>query len=317
MRLPAVADRPRRLRVGDPCTLGSMKNGVSILKSVLRIAVAALFGATLFLMIFEKQLIYYPSASVDLTPRGLGLRFEEVVVEVEPGVEIHGWFLPAAKPPATATILFSHGNAGNIADRLDRVVSWSDLGADFFLYDYRGFGKSTGSPDEEGTYRDGRAAYDYLVGRRGVDPSRLVLMGESLGCAISVQLALERRAAGLVLEAPFASIAHMASAIYPFLPARFLVRTRYDNLAKVSQLKMPLLVTQGTQDEVIPVEQGRKVFEAAPEPKRLFVIEGAHHNDVYVVGGSAYVAELKAFLGRLTPLAPSPTPSAGLVEPRP
>lgn len=291
---------------------GPAPRGGFLLKSVLRVTLAALFGATLFLVIFEKRLIYYPSTQVDLTPMALGLPFEEVHIEVEPGVRIHGWFIKATKAPSVATILFSHGNAGNIADRLDRVQSWRDLGADFFLYDYRGFGRSSGSPDEEGTYRDGRAAYDHLVKVRGIDPARLVLMGESLGSAISIQLALDRRAAGLVLEAPFASIAHMATAIYPFLPVKFFVRTRYDNLAKIPRLQIPLLVTQGTQDEVIPVEQGRMVFEAAPEPKRMFVVEGAHHNDVYVVGGDRYRREMSDFLARIQSTAASPA----LVEPK-
>jgi uncharacterized protein len=275
-----------------------------LLKSVLRITVAALIGATLFLMIFEKQLIYYPAGGLDVTPKALGLPFEDVTLDVEPGVKIHGWFIRGSKEPRAATILFSHGNAGNIGDRLDRVLSWRDLGADLLLYDYRGFGRSTGSPDEQGTYLDGRAAYDYLVKSRGVDPKRLVLMGESLGCAISIQLALDRPAAGLVLEAPFASIPHMASAIYPFLPARFFVRTRYDNLDKISRVTAPLLVVQGTRDEVIPVEQGKMVFDAASSAKEYLAVEGAHHNDVYVVGGARYKTTLAGFLARVVPQAP-------------
>ena len=268
-------------------------------KSALRITLAVLIGATLFLMIFEKRLIYYPAATLDVTPEALGLPFEEVAIDVERGVKLHGWFIKSSKQPAVATVLFSHGNAGNIADRIDRIRTWRTLGVDVLLYDYRGFGRSTGNPDEEGTYRDGRAAYDYLVKSRDVDPARLVLMGESLGCAISIQLALDRKAAGLVLEAPFASIPHMAAAIYPFLPAKLFVRTKYDNLAKIPQLKMPVLIVQGTQDEVIPVAQGRLVFEAAPQPKKFLSVQGAHHNDVYVVGGESYLRELATFFESL------------------
>ncbi|MEO8501999.1 MAG: alpha/beta hydrolase [Vicinamibacteria bacterium] len=274
---------------------------LALLKSVIRITLGVLIGATLFLMLSEKRLIYYPEATVDVTPKALGLPFEEVSLDVEPGVKLHGWFIKAAKEPSTATILFSHGNAGNIADRIDRVRSFRDLGADFLLYDYRGYGRSTGDPDEEGTYHDGRAAYDYLVKTRGIDPARLILMGESLGCAISTQLAMERKAAGLILEAPFASVPRMASAIYPFLPVSFFVRTRYDNAAKIPQLKMPLLVIQGSRDEVIPVAQGRMVFDAAPEPKQFLSIEGAHHNDVYVIGGEGYRRVLAEFIARVSP----------------
>jgi uncharacterized protein len=282
----------------------------ALLKSVARISIAVVVGATLFLMIFEKQLIYYPSAALDATPKALGLAFEDVLIDVEPGVKVHGWFIRAAKQPAAATVLFSHGNAGNIADRLDRVLSLRELGVDFLLYDYRGFGRSTGETDEEGTYKDGRAAYEHLVGTRGIDPARIVLMGESLGCAISIQLAIESKAAGLVLEAPFASIPHMAAAIYPFLPVRMFVRTRYDNLAKIPRLKMPLLVVQGTRDEVIPPAQGKMLFDAAPPPKQYLAIEGAHHNDVYVIGGPGYRRALAAFLSRVI----APGPAAGPFE---
>lgn len=288
--------------------------GVALLKSVVRITLGVLVGATLFLVFSEKRLIYYPAAEVDVTPKALGLPFEEVAIDVEPGVRIHGWFIKAAREPSVATVLFSHGNAGNIADRLDRVLRWRELGADFLLYDYRGYGRSTGSPDEEGTYRDGRAAYDYLVNARQVDPTRLILMGESLGCAISIQLAIERKAAGLAIEAPFASIARMANAIYPFLPLGSFIRTRYDNVEKIPRLKMPLLVVQGTKDEVIPVAQGRMVFDAAPEPKQYLAIQGALHNDVYVVGGLGYRRAFAEFIARAT----APLPGPGLVEtPRP
>jgi fermentation-respiration switch protein FrsA (DUF1100 family) len=276
-----------------------MHRALPLLKSVARIGVGVLIGATLFLVIFEKRLIYFPATRVDVTPRAFGLPFDEVLIEVEPGVSIHGWFIKAKTEPRVATVLFSHGNAGNIGDRVDRVVAWRDLGVDFLLYDYRGFGKSTGDPDEEGTYRDGRAAYDYLVRSRGLDPARIILMGESLGCAISVQLAIERKAAGLVLEAPFASVPRMAATVYPFLPVGLFVRTRYDNLAKIPKLKMPLLVVQGALDEVIPISQGRMVFDAAPEPKRFLAIEGAHHNDAYVIGGEGYRRAIAEFVNRV------------------
>lgn len=287
-----------------------MTRGPALLKSVVRIALVALIGATLLLVFLEKQLIYYPAAGLDVTPEALGLPFEDVLLDVEPGVKVHAWFIRAAKQPAAATILFSHGNAGNIADRLDRVLRWRGLDADFLLYDYRGYGRSTGRPDEEGTYRDGRAAYDYLVKTRGVDPRHLILMGESLGCAISIQLAVEQPAAGLVIEAPFASIAHMANAIYPFLPLGPFIKTRYLNVEKIARLRMPLLVVQGTRDEVIPVAQGKMVFDAAPPPRRYLAIEGAHHNDVYVVGAGRYQAALSDFIASALP----PSAAPALVE---
>ena len=282
-----------------------------LLKSVTRIILGVLVLAPLYLMFIEKQLIYYPSRALDGKPTDAGLPFEEATIEVEPGVTVHGWFIKAAKEPSVATILFSHGNAGNISNRVDRVHALRSLGVDFLLYDYRGYGKSTGSPDEEGTYRDGRAAYDYLVNVRHIDAKKIVLMGESLGCAISVQLALDRPAAGLVLEAPFASIVHMAREVYPFLPVGPFVRTRYDNLAKIPKLRMPLLLFHGTEDEVIPFNHGKMLADAAPEPKLFVSVNGAHHNDVYVVGGETYKRALAEFVQHAVPTAARPT----LIEP--
>ena len=277
-----------------------------LFRSVVRITAASFIGATLFLVTFEKRFIYYPSTDVGLTPREMGLPFEDVALEVEAGVRVHGWFIKADREPSNGTVLFSHGNAGNIALRLDRAMAWRKLGVDFLLYDYRGFGRSTGDPDEEGTYRDGRAAFDYLVNTRSIDPSRIILMGESLGCAVTVQTALDRKAAAVVLEAPFASIARMASAVFPFLPVQLFVRTKYDNLAKIARISRPLLVVQGTKDEVIPVEQGRLVFDAALEPKKYLGVEGAHHNDVYIVGGASYLKALSDFIKAVIPPVENP-----------
>ena len=279
----------------------------SALTSLLRISLAVVIGATLFLMFFEKRLIYYPARGLDATPGDFGLSGEDVTLDVEPGIKVHGWFIPAQTQPSRAVILFSHGNAGNVGDRLDRVRAWRGLNADFFLYDYRGYGRSTGEPDEEGTYRDGRAAYDYLVRTRGIEPSRIILAGESLGCAITVQLATEKPAAGVLLEAPFASISQMAAAIYPFLPVRAFVRTKYDNVAKVASIGKPLLITQGTDDEVIPPSQGQAVFDAAATPKEIWKVARAHHNDVYVAGGDGYRQKLADFIVRVTSAT---TPSA-------
>jgi fermentation-respiration switch protein FrsA (DUF1100 family) len=278
---------------------------VRLLFSLVRIALGVLIGATLLLVFLEKQLIYYPGRVLEETPKSVGLVFEDVFLDVENGVKIHGWFIKTSPDPAAPTVIFSHGNAGNIANRLDRIAGLRELGADFLLYDYRGYGQSTGEPDEEGTYRDGRAAYDYLVNTRYVDPSRIVLMGESLGCAITLQLALDRRIAGVVLEAPFASIRHMARAVYPFLPVGPFVRTRYDNLEKVARLKVPLFVAQGTLDEIIPIAQGRMVFDAAPEPKEFLAIDGAGHNNVYLKGGLRYRRALADFISRSVPPKPA------------
>ncbi|PYQ16573.1 MAG: hypothetical protein DMF80_04395 [Acidobacteria bacterium] len=258
-------------------------------------ALVLLACLTVLPVLFERQLIYYPYRRLEVTPKELGLRFDDVRLVAEDGVVLHGWFLPV--DGSRLTVLVCHGNAGNISHRLDRaLLIHAKLRADVFLFDYRGYGRSEGTPDEAGTYRDGRAAYLHLTGERGIAPGRLVLFGESLGGAVALQLALEQPSRALVLESPFTSIADMAAVALPLLPMRYFVRTRYDNLAKIAALKVPLLVLHGEADTTVPLEQGRRVFEAAPEPKRFFAIPGAGHNDTYLTGGEAYWQAWSEFL---------------------
>ncbi len=269
------------------------------LMSLLVWAVVVLLAVTVLMLAFEKRLIYFPARALPVTPGSLALRFEDAHPRAEDGVSLHAWYLPLEG--ARFTFLVCNGNAGNMAYRLDRAqLVHAQLGASVLLFDYRGYGSSAGSPDEAGTYRDARAAHRFLVETKGVAPDSVVLFGESLGAAVAAQLALERTAAGLVLESPFSSIPEMARAAYPFLPpVGPLIRTRYDTLAKIPGLRMPLLVLHGERDEIVPLGQGRRVFAAAPQPKRFFAIPGAGHNDTYLVGGDAYWRTLREFLGSL------------------
>jgi fermentation-respiration switch protein FrsA (DUF1100 family) len=269
-------------------------------RAVLRIAVLLLVLSAVMLLL-ERKLIYFPQREHDLVPRDLGLAFDDLALTAEDGVRIHAWYLP---PPGEArwTVLLAHGNAGNISHRLDRTLFLqSKLGAAVLLFDYRGYGRSEGSPDEEGTYRDARAAHRWLVEEKRVPRGRLVLFGESLGSAVALDLALSRPCRALVLESPFASVRAMARAVYPFLPLSALVRTRYENEAKAPRLRVPLLVLHGERDEIVPFAQGRRVFAAAPEPKRFYAIPGAGHNDTYLVGGDAYWDAVRDFLETLPP----------------
>lgn len=250
-------------------------------------------------VIFEKSLIYHPAREHEVTARALGLAHESVSLTAEDGVRLDALFLPA--PGSRVTVLLAHGNAGNLSHRLDRTIFLqARLGADVLLFDYRGYGRSEGSPDEEGTYRDARAAYRWLTEVRGVGADRVVLFGESLGSAVALNLALQRPCRALVLEAPFTSVPDMARVVLPFLPRAF-VRTQYDNLAQIGRLRVPLLVLHGDRDEVVPFAQGRRLFEAAPEPKRFFAIPGAGHNDTYLVGGDAYWSAVADFVESAAP----------------
>jgi fermentation-respiration switch protein FrsA (DUF1100 family) len=268
--------------------------------AVVRVA-ALLVGISAVMLLLERRLIYFPQRAHDMSPRDLGLAFEDLTLATEDGVRIHAWYLPAPGE-ARLTILFAHGNAGNIGHRLDRaLLLQTKLGANVLLFDYRGYGRSEGSPDEEGTYRDARAAHRWLLETKRAPADSLVLFGESLGSAVALDLAVSRPCRALVLESPFASVPAMARAVYPFLPLWPFVRTRYDNEAKAPSLRVPLLVLHGDRDEVVPFAQGRRVFDAAPTPKRFFAIPGAGHNDTYVVGGEAYWDAVRGFLESLPP----------------
>ena len=282
-------------REGKPRAWWRRAAGPALRISALLLVLSAL------MLVFERKLIYFPQRAHDVTPRQLGLAFEDLTLTAEDGVRIHAFYLPAPAEPRW-TVLFAHGNAGNVSHRLDRAVFLqSKLRAAVLLFDYRGYGRSEGSPDEEGTYRDARAAHRWLVEEKRVPPDRLVVFGESLGSAVALDLALSRPCRALVLESPFASVPAMARAVYPILPLWPFVRTRYDNEAKAPRISVPLLVLHGDRDEVVPYAQGRRVFEAAPEPKRFFAIPGASHNDTYVVGGEAYWSAVAGFLETLPP----------------
>ncbi len=253
-------------------------------------------------MLFEERLIYFPTREIGLTPDALGLEHDEVLLEASDGVRVHGWFLPAHPRRSPAyTVLVCHGNAGNISGRLDRaVLLHRELGVDVLLFDYRGYGRSEGAPTEEGTYLDAVAAHRYLVGERGIGSERLILFGESLGAAVAIELSLRERARALVLEAPFASIAEMTRVAYPFLaPFTALVRTRYDNLKKIPEVALPLLLFHGRRDPVVPFEQGEALFRAAREPKTFVAVENAGHADAFVAGGEGYWSAWRDLFGTL------------------
>jgi len=253
-------------------------------------------------LFFEERLIYFPSREIAVTPESLGLEHDEVFLSASDGTRVHGWFLPALPPRSSSyTVLLCHGNAGNISGRLDRaLLLHRRLGVDVFLFDYRGFGRSEGRPSEEGTYRDAVAAHHYLVVEKGIASERLILFGESLGAAVAIELSLRERAAALVLEAPFTSIAEMTRVAYPFLaPFTALVRTRYDNLRKIPEVALPLLVFHARRDQVVPFEQGEALFRAAREPKTFVAVEHAGHADAFLAEGDAYWNAWKSLLQAL------------------
>ena len=238
------------------------------------------------LRLLLNSLLYFPSAACEETPADVRLAYRDVAIATDDGERLHGWWLPASSE-ALGHVLLCHGNAGNVCDRLVHAELLVAAGLDVLLFYYRGYGESSGSPSEEGTYRDARAALAALLEQPGVDGSRVLYLGESLGGAVALALALERPPRGLVLQSAFASVREMARVHYPFIPAA-LVPDAYPSLRLIRALQAPLLVLHGERDAVVPVSQGRALFEAAPEPKQLQVFAGLGHNDLVPLAGPRY-----------------------------
>lgn len=246
----------------------------------------------------DRSLVFYPDTHLEATPADYDLSFEDVFFKAPDGVKLHGWWIPAREGgEGRATILWMHGNAGNISHRLHNARLLHDLlGLNLFLFDYREYGISEGKVSEKGTYCDAEGAVAYLESRPDVAAHRIIYFGRSIGSAVAVELATRKAPAALILESPMTSIKAIASAILPWLPIGSLLSTRYDSLAKVGRVRAPLLVLHGTADEIVPFAQGRELFEAANEPKRFHAIDGAHHNDTYLVGGEEYFSVWARFL---------------------
>ena len=253
----------------------------------------------------EKRFIFFPYTTIEETPREFGLPYEDIYFMAEDGIKLNGWWIPGTG--SAVTLLWFHGNGGNISHRLESIKLRRDrLGVNIFIFDYREYGRSEGKVSEEGTYRDGNAAVRYLRSRQGLDPAKIVFFGESLGSAVAVEMAVRHGCAALIMESPFLSISAMAKVSFPFLPVGPLLRTKYDTLSKIGKVKAPILIAHGELDEIVPFWQGRRLYEAAPEPKEFYTIRGAHHNDAYLVGGKAYLDALGRFLHSLNPDGSSP-----------
>jgi fermentation-respiration switch protein FrsA (DUF1100 family) len=262
-----------------------------IIKLVAYMGWLAVFGACGL----EDRMIFFPSTRLERTPADAGLQYEDIFFVTQDGVRLHGWFIPHSA--AKTTLVWFHGNAGNIGHRVENIKLLHDLvKVNIFIFDYRGYGLSGGRPSEAGTYRDGVAALEQLAEKIGSRRPPSVLFGRSLGAAVAVEMATLFPTDGLILESPFLSIREMARVIFPRLPIGSLLTTRYNVHEKIKSIKVPLLVLHGDRDDIVPFEHGQMIFEAAPEPKRFFKIAGAAHNDTYAVGGRGYFQQLKEFI---------------------
>ena len=244
-----------------------------------------------------NALLYLPSRAVLETPAAVGLDFADLTLATEDGERLHAWWIPA-RAPTIAHVLLCHGNAGNIGDRVPHVALLAAAGFDVLAFDYRGYGRSSGRPSEHGSYLDARTAHDALLRQAGVDSARVVYLGESLGGAVALALAIELPPAGLILQSTFTNVRDMARLHYPFIP-RALVPDAYPTLRIIPRLQAPLLVLHGSEDPIVPLMDGEALFAAAPEPKRIEVFEGVGHNDVIALAGARWIEAITDWANEL------------------
>ncbi|RTR04962.1 alpha/beta hydrolase [Halomonas nitroreducens] len=269
---------------------------------MLKVAAGLLAAYSLVLLLawaFQARLLYLPHVGREVmgTPTDIGLDWEAVRLRTSDDLTLAAWWIPAE--PARATLLFFHGNAGNISHRLASIRQFHRLGLSVLIVDYRGYGESEGRPSEEGTARDARAAWQWLVEERGLAAEEIVLFGRSLGAGVAAELAASlppgEGPGALILESAFRSVPKLGQRLYPFLPVRWLSRFEYDVERYVTQRSAPLLVIHSREDEIIPFGEGKAVYEAAREPKELLVIHGGH-NTGFLDSEPEYSAGIAAFL---------------------
>lgn len=244
----------------------------------------------------QNRLVFLPSRTIDVTPDQVGLAYDDIAIDVTADAKIQAWYFRAApENHAGRTVLFCHGNAGNISHRLQTVRFFLDLSADVLLFDYRGYGRSDGTPTEDNVYADALAAYRWLTAERAVAPENVFLFGRSMGGAVAVDLASRVRCGGVIIESTFTSAVDMGRRLYPFMPIRLLARISFDSQSKISRLTCPVLVAHSPQDEIVPYEMGRALYEAADSRKHFVDLEGGH-NDLTSLDNDLYRNALEEFL---------------------
>jgi len=267
-------------------------------KMLFDIALACLiFYAGMLLLVYflQDRLLYFPLKDIDVTPAALQLAFEEVRLKTDDGQTLAAWWIPAEKE--RGVLLFCHGNGGNISYRLDSIDIFSRLGLSVLIFDYRGYGGSTGQPSEKGTYRDAESAWRYLVELRQKKPEKIILFGESLGGAVATEIASRHSAGGLILMSSFTSIPELGGRLYPFLPVKYLSKFSYATIDKIPAVTAPKLIIHSPDDEIIPFAMGRALYEKAAQPKQFLQIQGGH-NEGFLVSGNLYVQGLDAFISK-------------------
>jgi hypothetical protein len=272
--------------------------------SLLSIAAGIFVLLSLAIYLLQGKMVFLanmPGRALTASPGDIGLEYENVSLPTPDGERLHGWFVPAAG--SRGVVLFFHGNAGNISHRLDSIGIFHQLGLDVMIIDYRGYGQSSGSPTEQGTYLDAQAAWSYLVDERSIPAGRIIVFGRSLGGAIGAWLGARQTPAAVIIESSFTSGVDMARRLYPFLPVRLITRIRYPVEEYASRLDCPVLVVHSRDDEIMPFEMGQSIY-AAVKPRKSFLEIRGDHNNGFFISRHEYIAGLAGFIESV--LGPEP-----------
>jgi alpha-beta hydrolase superfamily lysophospholipase len=268
------------------------------IKNIMNIAVILLIFYLVFLItiyFMQDRMLYFPDREILITPRDIGLEYEEVSLKTRDNVTISGWYIPSENEKGV--LLFCHGNAGNISHRMDSIRIFHGLGFSVLIFDYRGYGHSEGKPSEKGTYLDAEAAWNYLIVEKQKSPDRIILFGRSLGAAIAAESARRHYPAGIILESSFISVPEMGTHYYPWIPVRLLSKFDYTTIDKIKSITCPKLIIHSPDDEIVPFEHGRRLFENAGQSKEFLQIKGSH-NEGFLTSGNLYIEGLESFCRR-------------------
>jgi fermentation-respiration switch protein FrsA (DUF1100 family) len=283
-------NQKRKLRIKS-LLKKKVKNNLKILFYVL-MALTLIFK--IIILITEEKNLYQPDKEVDLTPQNISLAYEDLFFPTEDKQSLNGWFIPAEN--AKITVLFCSGRGGNLSDRLQKIKFFHEMGLNTFVFDYRGFGNSSGKPSEQGLYKDARGAYDYLITRNDIDKNKIVVYGKSLGGPVAADLCLHRKAAALILEGAFPSLKTYVGDVGGFLPTEWLVSDKFDTISKVANIRIPKLIVHGMDDEIINFSEGRMIFYKAAMPKEFVSFDGHHDDNLYTVSEEFKNRILKFFI---------------------
>ena len=266
-------------------------------KAIIFIIISTWILLAIFIYFFQPKLIFFPHNEIEATPALISLQYEDIALTTIDGEVLSAWWIP--HPEARATILFLHGNAGNISHRLDSINIFHQLGMSVLIIDYRGYGKSTGKPSEQGTYIDAETGWNYLINEKNIQSNDIIIFGRSLGGAVATWLAEKHPPSGLIVESSFTSVADVGKHYYPYLPTSLLARIKYSSIDRIAKIKTPTLFIHSKNDEVIPYTYSKQLFnEALKETttaKSFLDITGSHNNG-FLLTGKQYIDGLNGFI---------------------